>query len=558
MRLSTLAAALPFSPLERWGADPEITQVTADSRQVQPGALFVAVSGESVDGQRFIPEAVARGAVAIAAEGDLRTLRGRLGTADERTLGLLAVPEGRTALGWLSAAWHGFPSRHLVLIGVTGTDGKTTTSNLIYAILQAAGLKAGMISTVNAVIGDEAVDTGFHVTTPDAPAVQSYLARMVAAGLTHCVLEVTSHGLAQQRVAGCEFDIAVITNITHEHLDYHKTFENYQAAKRRLFEMLSESSPKPAGAPVVKTAVLNWDDSSYPYLAAAVSGNQWAYSVEAPSGAAAGLAPDLWATGVTYSPASMQFTATARHFSFPITTPLVGSFNVSNCLAAVAATVGALGLSPTVAQTGLAAFAGVPGRMERLDLGQPFTALVDFAHTPNALKSALETVRQMTTQSPAGAGGRVIAVFGSAGLRDVEKRRLMAEVAAELADISILTAEDPRTESLELILETMAAGARARGAVELPPPPPQTTTGAKVFYRVPDRGEALRLAVRLAEPGDLVIACGKGHEQSMCFGTVEYPWDDRIALRAALAERLGRPDPAMPSLPTSRPAAKNG
>jgi UDP-N-acetylmuramoyl-L-alanyl-D-glutamate--2,6-diaminopimelate ligase len=321
--------------------------------------------------------------------------------------------------------------------------------------------------------------------------------------------------------------------------------------------MLSQASPKrvspPGGAAVAKVGVLNWDDPSYPYLAAAVSGTRWAYSVEEPRTPAAlstaEPAPDLWAAGVTYSPARTQFTAVSRHFSVPITTPLVGSYNVSNCLAAVAATVGALGVPPAAAQTGLAAFAGVPGRMERIDLGQPFTALVDFAHTPNALKRSLETARQMIP-SPK---GRLIAVFGSAGLRDVEKRRLMGEVSAELADISILTAEDPRTESLDSILESLAAGARARGAVEQPPHAPLAPT--KAFCRVPDRGQALRLAVQLAEPGDLVVACGKGHEQSMCVGTVEYPWDDRTALGAALAERLGRPGPPMPRLPTSGPAA---
>jgi UDP-N-acetylmuramoyl-L-alanyl-D-glutamate--2,6-diaminopimelate ligase len=557
MRLSSLVSGLPLSPLERRGADPEITMVTGDSRQVQPGALFVAISGESTDGRSYIPDALARGAVAIAvaAEGDVRA---PLGPADENALGLLTFADARAALGWLSAAWHGFPSRRLVLIGVTGTDGKTTTTNLIYAILQAAGLKAGMISTVNAVIGDETVDTGFHVTTPDAPAIQRYLARMVNAGLDYGVLEVTSHGLAQHRVAGCEFDVAVITNITHEHLDYHKTFENYRAAKRRLFEMLSQSSPKRAGslggAEVVKTGVLNGDDPAYPYLAAAVSGNRWVYSALEPSAAAVaeGPAPDLWAAGVTYSPASMQFTAVSPRFSVPIVTPLVGSFNISNCLAALAATVGALGVPPAAAQKALASFPGVPGRMERIDLGQPFTALVDFAHTPNALRRSLEAARQMTAGS-AGHTGRVIAVFGSAGLRDVEKRRLMAEVSAELADITILTAEDPRTESLEAILESMAAGARARGAVEQPPGA-RVTTGARVFYRVSDRGAALRLAVSLAQPADLVMACGKGHEQSMCFGAIEYPWDDRTAMRAALAEELGLSGPAMPRLPTSQPA----
>jgi UDP-N-acetylmuramoyl-L-alanyl-D-glutamate--2,6-diaminopimelate ligase len=543
MRLSALAAAVPIAPLELRGADPEITSVTADSRQVQPGALFVAVPGESVDGRRFIPEALARGAAAIAAEGDQPE---PLGAFSREAVGWLKVPEARAALGWLSAAWHGFPSRRLVLIGVTGTDGKTTTANLIYAVLQAAGLRAGMISTVNAVIGGETVDTGFHVTTPDSPAVQGYLARMAAAGLEYCVLEVTSHGLAQHRVAGCEFDIAAITNITHEHLDYHKTFENYRAAKRRLFELLSEASPKrlgPAGAEVARAAVLNLDDPSYAFLAAAVTGPCWAYSVHESSAPN----PGLWASEVRFSPASMQFTAVSQHFSVPIVTPLVGSFNISNCLAALGVTLGVLGLPPAAAQQGLAAFGGVPGRLERISLGQPFTALVDFAHTPNALRRVLETTRHMA--APA---GRVMAVFGSAGLRDVEKRRLMAEASAELADISILTAEDPRTESLAAILDSMAAGARARGALEQQPGS-APAAGARVFYRVPDRGEALRLAVRLAEPGDVVVACGKGHEQSMCFGAIEYPWDDRVALRAALAERLGQPGPEMPKLPTSEP-----
>jgi UDP-N-acetylmuramoyl-L-alanyl-D-glutamate--2,6-diaminopimelate ligase len=221
---------------------------------------------------------------------------------------------------------------------------------------------------------------------------------------------------------------------------------------------------------------------------------------------------------------------------------LPGVYNVSNSLAALAATVDALGVPIAAAQHGLAAFPGVPGRMERIDLGQPFTAIVDFAHTPNALRRALETGRELARA--AAPPGRVIAVFGSAGLRDVEKRRLMAETSAELADITILTAEDPRTESLDAILAMMAAGAMARGAVE-----------GRSLYRIPDRGDALRLAVRLARPGDVLLACGKGHEQSMSLGTVEYPWDDRTALRAALAEHLGLSgaERAMPRLPTSSP-----
>jgi UDP-N-acetylmuramoyl-L-alanyl-D-glutamate--2,6-diaminopimelate ligase len=211
---------------------------------------------------------------------------------------------------------------------------------------------------------------------------------------------------------------------------------------------------------------------------------------------------------------------------------LIGVYNVSNCLAAFSAVVGGLGLAPSAAVQGMAALKMIPGRMERIDLGQDFTAIVDFAHTPNALKRALETARQLTD-------GKVIAVFGSAGLRDQEKRRLMAEVSAELADITVLTAEDPRTESLDQILEEMAEGARSRGGVE-----------GFSFIRVPDRGQAIRRALDLAEKGDLVLACGKGHEQSMCFGTVEYPWDDRTAMRAALSDFLGIEGPQMPFLPT--------
>jgi UDP-N-acetylmuramoyl-L-alanyl-D-glutamate--2,6-diaminopimelate ligase len=424
---------------------------------------------------------------------------------------------------------------------VTGTDGKTTTASLIHSILLADGLKAGLISTVSAVIGDETLDTGFHVTTPDAPEVQGYLARMAAAGLTHCVLEVTSHGLAQRRVTGCDFDVAVVTNITHEHLDYHKTYENYRAAKARLFESLSAAAPKPG---VQKAGVLNCDDSSYAYLSSVLRVKRIGYGLK--SGA------DVRAQAIHHTPGHMQFRAVGAGFDIPVETTLVGEYNVSNCLAAIAATVMALGVPPEAAQRGIAALKGVPGRMERIDMGQPFTAIVDFAHTPNALRRALETARQMLTTPLAPStslrfaqdarSGRVIAVFGSAGLRDIEKRRMMAETSAELADLTLLTAEDPRTEPLDAILEMMAWGVKSKGGVE-----------GQTFFRVPDRGEAIRLAVRLARPGDIVLACGKGHEQSMCFGEIEYPWDDRTALRAALADLLGVPGPPIPRLPTSRP-----
>jgi UDP-N-acetylmuramoyl-L-alanyl-D-glutamate--2,6-diaminopimelate ligase len=522
MRLATLASALPSLLAATSDADPDITGLTADSRRVQPGHLFVALRGDSADGHRFISAAIAAGAAAVVAE-----------TAPAGAPApVLTVPDTREALAWLAAAWHGFPARRLVMIGVTGTDGKTTTASLIHAVLSAAGLRSGLISTVSAVIGDETLDTGFHVTTPDAPEVQAYLARMLAAGLTHCVLEVTSHGLAQHRVTACDFDVAVVTNITHEHLDYHHSFENYRAAKGRLFTMLAASAAKSGGP--AKTAVLNADDSSAPYLQALIAAGPPVRALTY------GLSPaaDVWATGIEAGAGGLSFETHGPGFSASVEVQLTGLYNVSNALAAVAAAVGALGLPIEAAQRGLAALSGVPGRMERIDLGQPFTAIVDFAHTPNALRRALETGRELARQASPPA--RVIAVFGSAGLRDVEKRRLMAETSTELADITIITAEDPRTESLDAILASMAAGALTRGAVE-----------GRSLFRVPDRADALRLAVGLAQPGDVLLACGKGHEQSMSFGTTEYPWDDRLALRAALAEHLGLPGPAMPHLPTS-------
>jgi UDP-N-acetylmuramoyl-L-alanyl-D-glutamate--2,6-diaminopimelate ligase len=513
--LGELAAVLPGGAAA--AADRAITSVTADSRRVVPGALFVAVRGDAADGHRFIPDALARGAAAIVCEEPPRPA--------PAGVPCIVVPDSRVALARLAAAWHGFPARQMVMIGVTGTDGKTTTSTLLHAILQAAGLKAGLVSTVGALIGSRELDTGFHVTTPEAVDVQAYLAEMVAAGMTHCVLETTSHGLAQRRVEACAFDVAVVTNVTHEHLDYHKTYENYLAAKGMLFSGLGDSGPKAGGPP--ESGILNFDDGSYAYLRSVTAGVCHSYSLRGDSGA------DLHAEAVEHTPQGTRFRVVGAGLDFPVQFALVGDFNVSNCLAAAAAAVLGLGLSPPAVQAGIAVVKGVPGRLERIDLGQRFTAIVDFAHTPNALRRVLQTARQITS-------GRVLAVFGSAGLRDVEKRRLMAEVSAEMADISVLTAEDPRTESLDAILEMMAAGARSRGGEE-----------GRTFHRIPDRGQAIRLAVGLARPGDLVIVCGKGHEQSMCFGAVEYPWDDRTALRAALADLMGVPGPQPPLLPTS-------
>jgi UDP-N-acetylmuramoyl-L-alanyl-D-glutamate--2,6-diaminopimelate ligase len=509
---SELLNALPPGELLAASGDAAISGpvVEADT-DVVPGAVFVARRGLSADGHDFIPRALAQGAAAVVGERDLSGL----------PVPYARVRSAQEATGWLAAAYHGFPARRLVIIGVTGTDGKTTTSHMIHSVLQAAGLRAGFISTVAADLGGQLADTGLHVTTPGAPQTQGYLAQMAAAGLTHCVLEMTSHGLAQGRLNGVDVDAAVLTNVTHEHLDYHGTFENYRAAKGRLFAMLGRAQRKP-GQP--KVSVVNGDDPSADFFAAFPADRVLRYGL--------GAGADFRAADIVYAPDGTQFTLHHAGRADTLRVPLAGAFNVYNALAAAA--VGrAQGVPLDVIQRGLLAVQPVPGRMERLDEGQPFTAIVDFAHTPNALKNALEAARAMLPP-----GGRVIAVFGSAGLRDREKRRLMAETSARLADVTVLTAEDPRTEPLAAILQAMADGCLGQGGVE-----------GQTFIREPDRGAALYRACQMAQPGDIVIACGKGHEQSMCFGTVEYPWDDREALRAALR---GAP---LRTLPTAEPSA---
>jgi UDP-N-acetylmuramoyl-L-alanyl-D-glutamate--2,6-diaminopimelate ligase len=511
MSLSRLLAALPKYELNSHdAADPTITKITFDSRQVEPGALFIAYRGVNTDSHRFIPDAIAKGVAAIICESPIPHLQSPI---------TITVPNGREALAYLCAAWYNFPARHLKMVGITGTDGKTTTTNLLYHILRASH-KVSMISTVNAVIGNQVLDTGLHTTTPDAPDVQRYLAQMVAAGTDICLLEVTSHGTAHHRVTACDFDVAIVTNITHEHLDLHGSLDEYWAAKAQLFESLATAKDK--GLP--KTAVLNCDDGSFEYLKEklAVTGIPWlGYSLIGHPQAS------VTAYNLIYQPNHTRFTLCRPNDAVEIETKLIGDYNVSNCLAAATAALELFSVSPAAVQAGIATLPGVPGRMERIDEGQPFLAIVDFAHTPNALRRSLTVARTLTS-------GRVIAVFGCAGLRDVEKRVIMGHIAAELADFTLITAEDPRPENLDTIIAATAEAMLADGAIE-----------GQTFERVPDRGRAIYRAVQLAGPNDVVIALGKGHEQSMCFGEIEYPWDDRQAMRSALQ---GKP---MLTLPTA-------
>lgn len=497
--------ALPAGQILRLSGNVDIP-VTApyveDSRQLERGGVFVARKGLTSDGHDYIPMAIEAGAVAIIGEYTI-----------DLDIPYIQLKDAQQALGHLAAAYHDFPSRHLTVIGVTGTNGKTTTTHLIHSILkQATHNKAGFISTIGADFGTHAAETGLHVTTPTAPEIQAHLATMRASGLTHVVLEMTSHGLEQGRLAGVDIDVAVVTNVTHEHLDFHGSFSAYRAAKGRMFAMLAESYKK---ANIPKLSILNADDESISAYRQHPADQIVSYSILNQS--------DYQANKLSYAPEATHFFVGRRKFS----TRLVGEFNVYNTLAAIA-TADRMGVDLKDIKRGLRNISAVSGRMERINAGQDFIAIVDFAHTPDALQKALQAGRTMLSPD-----NKLIAVFGSAGLRDVYKRYLMAEVAAQHADMTVLTAEDPRTESLDAILSMMADGCSAAGGVE-----------GQTFIRVRDRGQALYQACQMADAGDLVMACGKGHEQSMCFGMIEYPWDDRQALRAAL---LGTPLQTLPT-----------
>lgn len=374
--------------------------------------------------------------------------------------------------GWGYVLAYGFPGHKIIIIGVTGTDGKTTTCHLIYEILKKAGFKVALISTVAAYIGDEEIDTGFHVTSPDPRLLQPLLKKIAKQGFTHLVLEVTSHGLDQNRFVGIRFYTAIITNITHEHMDYHKTFEKYKATKMKLLKM-----------------------ASYPIY---------------------------------------EYTKTKTKVENPV---LVGEHNLYN-IGAAEAIAKIFGIRYSVISEVVKNFAGVPGRMEEIKLGQKFRAIVDFAHTPNALSQVLKELKNQKLKN-----SKLILVFGCAGLRDHTKRPMMGEIAMRLADKIIITAEDPRTEKLDDIYRQITSPlpspessfsrfANRRGG--------STAVEGEVFggevFREDDRQKAINLAVGMAKPGDIVVVTGKGHEKSMCFGKTEYPWSDREAFAKAIKQ----------------------
>lgn len=381
------------------------------------------------------------------------------------------------AVSFLAAIYFGFPSKKLTVIGVTGTDGKSTTVNMIYHILKSAGKNVSMVSSVNAQIGNKVYDTGFHVTTPSPWEVQKYLKDAADQKSEYFVLETTSHALDQFRVSNIKFNVATVTNITHEHLDYHKSWENYAKAKSKLFTN-------------AKNAVLNLEDKSFEFLKESANGKIITYSL--------------------HKNGDFNLANSKIKLKIP------GSYNLSNALAALS-TASVLGIKKAESLKALASFPGLKGRMEEVDLGQSFKVIVDFAHTPNGLAKALEALQSMKKSTKS----KIIAVFGSAGERDKAKRPVMGKHAASLTDISILTAEDPRTEKTGDIIDQIAAGFTGKKE-------------GKDFFKIPDRKEAIEKAINMAKPGDIVATFGKAHEKSMCFEKTEYPWDEFAVVKSAI------------------------
>lgn len=481
MRLGDLVSGIGGARLET-GQDLDVTDVAYDSRKVQPGTLFVAIRGLATDGHQFIDSARKKGAVAVASEEEARP-----------GIPWIQVGDAREALATLSAALLGRPADALRLVGVTGTNGKTTTAYLVDAALRAAGQRVGLLGTVQYRIGDRLAEA--VRTTPESSDLQKLFREMVDARCSHAVLEVSSHSLALKRVHGCAFTVGVFTNLTRDHLDFHGDMDRYFAAKRVLFDTLLREDGH---------AILNADDDRCAELAATSRGRVTTYGIEHDA--------DLKAEDIALSLSGTSFRVRTRDGVLEMRTPLLGRFNVQNLLGALGACL-ALGLDPATAVRGLASLKGVSGRMERVDAGQDFTVVVDYAHTDDALKNLLETVRELQPR-------RILTVFGCGGDRDKTKRPLMGAVAARLSDVVVITSDNPRTEPPEAIVEDIQRGINGYRKAER--------------HVIVDRRDAIAKALEMAGAGDVVVIAGKGHETSQVLRDRTVPFDDRQVARDVL------------------------
>lgn len=498
MRLSALLRDLPraMNAPER---DPDISGVVCDSRRVSAGALFAAVPGVKTDGHDFLGQAAERGAAACLIQR---------ADADCRGMVPVVVPDVEEALGWASSAFHGHPSRRLTLVGITGTNGKTTTAYLVQHLLREAGVVTGRLGTVSYDYPSGEEDA--PLTTPDAPTLQAALARMVGEGAGAAVAEVSSHALVRRRVAGCAFACAVFTNLTQDHLDFHGTMEEYYAAKRLLF----------TDHPRLAEAVVNADDPWGRQLAPDLGGHVVTYGLREGD---VRFEPDAYGADGTHGTVRYPGGAISMRL------PLAGAFNAQNAAAALGV-AWALGLDIVAAARALGRAPQTPGRLEGVENSLGVAVYVDYAHTPDALDRVLEALRAVTE-------GRLLCLFGCGGDRDRTKRPRMAAAAAKWADLVVVTADNSRSEKTEAILDEIEAGFPTdwrRGD------PGRAPEEARRFVRVEDREEAIRWIVDAARPGDVVILAGKGHERTQTIGGRVAPFDDREAAKRALRARGDR------------------
>jgi UDP-N-acetylmuramoyl-L-alanyl-D-glutamate--2,6-diaminopimelate ligase len=471
----------------------DVAGIAYDSRRVAPGYLFVAVEGFATDGHLFLEQAVAAGAAAVIVQQEVSLPPG---------VAWVRVADSRLALALAASRFYGQPSARMRLVGVTGTNGKTTTTHLIQSVYRQAGQRTGLIGTVHTLVGERELPVSH--TTPESAELQRLLAEMAGEQVETVVMEVSSHALSLRRVAGCRFAAAVFTNLTRDHLDFHRDMDDYLEAKIKLFDG-SGSGPGSEYAPPL--AIINADDPVAEKIISRCPGRVVTYGIKSEA--------DVRAGDVVLTARGVSFTVTSPWGGHKLTLKLTGLFNVYNALAAFAAGV-AGGVDPALAVRGLEGVAGVAGRFELVDRGQDFTVVVDYAHTPDGLENILKTAREIKQ-------GRLITVFGCGGDRDRAKRPMMGELAARLSDLVVITSDNPRTEEPLAIIKEIEQGViRAGGAVN---------------YRIiPDRREAIAGALRLARAGDVVMIAGKGHETYQIIGARRFPFDDREAASIILEE----------------------
>jgi UDP-N-acetylmuramoyl-L-alanyl-D-glutamate--2,6-diaminopimelate ligase len=504
MKLSQLLIPVTSCTLHGDGA-VEICGVSCDSRNIAPGHLFFALRGTAADGHRFIPSAVRAGAAAIVLED---------AAAAPQDVPWVCVVDGRAAMARMAAEFYGNPTAVRPLIGITGTNGKTTTTYLIEAIMAAAGQPAAVLGTISYRYGDTKIEASH--TTPESTELQAAFRQLADAGAQSFVMEVSSHALEQKRVDGCLFDVGIFSNLTRDHLDYHETMESYREAKIRLFsELLRPDAAKPR-----RTAVINRDDPAGEDVQKRSTCPVLTFGID--------FRGDIYPTGIEISVNGISGTICTPKGEFPFASRLLGRFNLSNILAAVAAGI-ALDLPLEAIRHGIEQHRTVPGRMQRVENDLGVTLLVDYAHTGDALENVLMTLKELAT-------ARIITVFGCGGDRDPGKRPIMGQIAAELSDLAIITSDNPRNEEPLKILKQIRSGILPLNTKEYSIDRLSENFDAKGFVMMENRREAIRTAVRVARPGDIILLAGKGHEDYQIIGTTRHHFDDCEEAVQAFAE----------------------